>query len=383
MARIALAHDWLVARRGGELVLDRIIRALSNAHELTTIYTMFDSEQPITAAIDAMPRRVARLGRLPIISSRARRWLFPLYPSAVADLSRQLARDHDSQPIDLLISTSSAATKGMRPPPTAQTAVPHLCYCHSPARYAWARSADYAGNPLRALGLRVYSPHFRRWDRRTAAHVTRFLANSSHIAAEIRRCYDRDAEVLHPPVRTDAFTPSDNTARTHRWLVVAALEPYKRTDLAIEAAAITGAPIDIVGTGSELTSLQRLADRTGADATFHGRLGDAALQDMFRRARLLVFPQVEDFGIVAVEAQACGTPIVARAAGGALDSVIDGETGALFDEPTAEAIARAAAACPTPDVCAQACTTNAARFSEARFDSSLRRHVDSLLADRR
>jgi glycosyltransferase involved in cell wall biosynthesis len=392
--RIALAHDWLVGLRGGEWVLDAIIHALAPRVELTALFVMFHGCAPLTPAIDALPTHVSRVGRLPG-ANVFRRWLLPLYPAAVHDLSRRLAHEHRRHPIDLLISTSSAAIKNLKPPP----GVPHLCYCHSPARYLWSRQDAYAGHPLREIGLRVFAPRLREWDRATSASVTRFIANSTYTAREIARCYGLPADVVHPPVRVNFFTPpAPGAQRGDHFLVVSALEPYKRVDLAIRAAALAGRELRIVGDGSERQRLERLARRleslSGQDARgappissrrfavrFLGRLRDEDLRHEYRSARLLLFPQVEDFGIVAAEAQACGLPVVARAAGGALDIVRNAITGALFQADTPESLLAAVARCPGD--ADHACRINALRFAPQKFEYRLTTIVHEMLAQDR
>jgi glycosyltransferase involved in cell wall biosynthesis len=365
---VVLAHDWLCGLRGGEWVLDRIARCLSAEFDVAGLLVMFDDRRPLTPAIDALPRVVARLGRLPLAST-LRRWLLPCYPRAVADLSRRLEHVHARSPIALLVSTSSAAIKGLRAPP----GVPHLCYIHSPARYIWSRTQEY-DRGLRGLGLRAVRRRFMAWDHATAANTTSFLANSAYTAGEVRRCYGRESAVLWPPVRTDFFrpaaTPRDPDAP---WLVVSALEPYKRVDLAIAAANRAGRPLVVVGAGSDRARLRRLA---GPTVTFAGRVNDGVLREHYRTARLLLFPQVEDFGIVAAEAIACGCPVVARRAGGALDIISQDVTGAFFDEPTPEALLAAVARCPAPE--ATACAASAARFAPERFDREFMEHVRAL-----
>jgi glycosyltransferase involved in cell wall biosynthesis len=286
----------------------------------------------------------------------------------VWELSRTLAQQHAKSPIDLLISTSSAAIKGLKAP----AGVPHLCYCHSPARYVWGQQSQYRSG-LRGLGLRLMGDRFREWDRATAANVTTFIANSAHTAAEIKRCYNRDATVIHPPVRDFFFelplTPRDPSAP---WLVVSALEPYKRVDLAIAAANQARHQLIVAGSGSQLASLKSLA---GPTVTFLGRISDADLRTQYHNASLLLFPQVEDFGIVALEAQACGLPVVARAAGGALETVVEGNTGALFPDNTSESLLEAIKRCPYNP---QATRDNSRRFSEATFDQRMRDQIAGL-----
>ncbi len=370
--RIAIAHDWLVGMRGGERVLDRVCRVASRVGEVTAIYTMFDDGRPLSDAIDGRRKIVAPLGTSQRVN-RARRWLLPVYPMMVRSLSAAVRHHHLREaPIDLLVSTHSAAIKALRAPP----GVAHLCYCHSPARYLWSQGAEYAeGSVLRRAGLGLAGPALRRWDRRTASRVTKFLANSTHIASEIERVYQREAEVLHPPARTDHFTPDSGVEREDFWLFVGAIEPYKRLDLAIVGAKRAGARLVVVGDGSEAASLRASLDASDR-VEWRGRVDDEELRRLYRSARLLIFPQIEDFGIIPVEAQACGTPVVARRAGGALDTVIEGETGAFFDEPNAESIAQAAARCPAPG---EACRQNAERFNEARFDDRMEQEMLALI----
>lgn len=376
-ARIALAHDWLCGYRGGEAVLERLALLIERDFEPAGLYVMFDDGRRLSPTIDAWRERrlitASYLNRLPGGPTSLRRWLLPAYPSAVGQLGRTLARDHSRRPIDLVISSSSAAIKGLRPPP----GVPHLCYCHSPARYVWSRMGDYSGRDaagaLRSLGLRAYAGRFRKWDRATASHVTRFIANSIHTAQLIKGVFARDAAVIHPPVRTDFFTPDPSIPRERFWLVVSALEPYKRIDLAIEAAQRAHARLVIAGSGSQRAALERLS---GPSVEFRGRVSDEQLRDLYRRAALLIFPQVEDFGIVAAEALACGLPVVARAEGGALDIIQEGVTGALFRDSSPASIASAASRAPHN---APACRAGALRFSTAQFDAAAAREIAGLV----
>lgn len=358
--RIALAHDWTVIARGGEQVLEAIARTLTDrGHTLTHLYTMADNGASIGPVIDTLQRVVPPVGRLPGAAGSLRRWMFPLYPLAVDQLSHQLACAHRREPIDLLVSTSSAAIKSLCAPP----GVGHLCYCHSPARYAWSQRHDYSrGSLLRRLGLGIYSPYFRHWDRATSARADVMLANSSHIATRIASAYHRHAEVLHPPVRTGFFTPDPSVQREPHVFVVSALEPYKRVDAAIDAAAASGRPLRIAGTGSDEPRLRAHAARTGHPITFLGRIDDEQLREEFRCAHALLYPQTEDFGITAVEAQACGTPVIALAKGGALDTVSDPDTGLLV--PNLDAFASAINRVRHDP---SACRANALWFREKRF----------------
>lgn len=377
--RIALAHDWLVNNRGGEAVLAHIAGVALRQADPGGLYTLFDGYGEYGNAIDSFARTTSVLNPLP---GPARRWLLPAYPMAVEGLSRALARDHARVPIDLLISTSSGLIKGV----CAPAGVGHLCYCHAPARYLWSMTDAYtrgAAGRVRALGFGLFGKSLRAWDRRTADHVDVFLANSTHVAREILRCFGREATVVHPPVRTDLFTPDPAVPREDFWFCFGAHEPYKRTDLAIDAALRSGTRLVIAGGGSAISSLRAHASRAPAGLIeFRGRVSDEALVDLYRRARCLIFPQIEDFGIVAVEAQACGCPVVARRAGGALDSVIEGETGSFFEGESADAIVEAVGRLPEDTArTAAACRMNAERFGTDRFERSIQSAIGSAIGE--
>ncbi len=366
-ARVALAHDFLVGVRGGERVLERLAALVTREFDAAGVYSMFDAGGATLPAIDVLERSAG----MPAWTCPARRWLFPLYPAIVRGLSRRVARAHARHRIDAIVSTSSAAVKGLRAP----AGVPHLCYLFAPARYAWTRTEDYARggglkSALRGAGLRLAAPGFRAWDRATARHVARFVTLSRYVAGQIARFYGRGASVVYPPVRTGYFTPDGGVPRGDYWLYAGALEPYKRVDLAIAAAGVAGATLVVAGEGSEGRRLRGMA---GPKVRFEGRVTDDRLRGLYRGARLLVFPQVEDFGIVAAEALACGTPVVARRAGAAPEIVTDPGTGAFFDEATPRALAEACARCPPPD--AARCAASAARFAEDRFDGAMRAEI--------
>lgn len=399
-ARVALVHDWLCGYRGGEAVLDRIARLVVAEHECAGLWTMVDDGRGLTPAIDVLTKHTSVLQRVPGGARGLRRWLLPLYPRAVESLSRSMAREHarhGGRPIDLVISTSSAAVKGVRAP----AGVPHLCYCHSPARYVWSQREEYGGGGgtegragagtlagrLRGAGLSLFGGGFRAWDARTAANVSQFLANSTHTRDEIKRCYGRDAAVVHPPARTEFFTPDASVKREDFWLLVGALEPYKRADLAIEAAMRKGQRLVVVGSGSSRAVLEGLASsgHASSDVRFEGRVSDERLRELYRSAKGLLFPQVEDFGIVAVEAQACGLPVIAQARGGALDSVIDGETGVLFKEASVDALLDAMERFEVRRGAVDwgtRCRANAERFSEAAFDDAMRTWIHRSLTSK-
>lgn len=327
----ALVHDWLTGMRGGEKVLAEIAALFPGA----PIYTLFHFPGSVSADLEAHPVRTSFLQRAPGVRRHYRRYL-PLFPTAVEDF--------DLGGHELVVSTSHCVAKGVIPPPTAL----HLCYCHSPMRYAWDQEHAYfprrRGAVARLRGAVL--TRLRAWDVASAARVDAFLANSSFVAARIERYYRRRAEVLHPPVDTGFFTPGDTPGdgggaggAAPYCLTVAALAPYKRLEVAMEACQRAGIELRIVGTGPERSRLER---RAGAGTRFLGRVDGEELRALYRGAHCLLQPGVEDFGIAPVEALACGTPVVARGEGGVLDIVADGAHGVLYrDGGDAAALAAA------------------------------------------
>lgn len=360
--KFAYAHDWLVGLRGGELVLDQLIQQFGTA----PIYTLVSNRTPLTPAIDACPQVTSMLQRIPGASGSLRRWLLPLMPMAVGQLR--------VEPCDVLISTSSCVMKSIRPPAGAV----HVCYCHSPARYIWSQPESYKSAMI-ASGLRLVRGPFQKWDRRTADRVHSFVASSNYIAQRIKDCFGREATVIAPPVRTDVFTMDASVKREDFLLIAAALEPFKRIDLAIEAANRLKRKLVVAGSGTLESELSRLA---GPTVEFVGQQSAAQLVNLARRAQAFLFPSLEDFGIAPVEAMACGCPVIALNAGGALDTVTE-RTGVFFDERSVDSLVGAIQELDRHPRNASDCRENAERFSAERFDAEIRTHIDSLLTARR
>jgi glycosyltransferase involved in cell wall biosynthesis len=256
----------------------------------------------------------------------------------------------------------------------------HLCYCHTPMRYAWDQFDAYFGRarvgPGQSAAYRHVMAWLARWDRATAPRVDRFVANSHYVAARIERYYNRRSSVLPPPVDTTLYTPGGGQ-RGRYFLVVSALVPYKRLDVAIQAANRLSAPLRIVGIGPERDRLARIA---GPTVEFLGSVSDETLRDAYRGATALVLPAEEDFGMAPVEALACGTPVVALARGGATESVTDGVTGCLVPEATVDAFAAALARTAAATWDQAELRAAAERFGVDRFETGCRSLVQELLA---
>ena len=358
---VALAHDWLTGMRGGERVLEILCQGFPKA----PIHTLIHNRDSVSPVINAHPVHTSLLQRIPGIERTYRRFL-PLYPAVVAAMPAPNA--------DVLISTSHCAIKSLHTRPGAR----HLCYCFTPMRYAWTFYEEYFGrNPVKALMVRPLLAALRRWDRRTAARVDHFVAISRHVRDRIRRFYGREADVVYPPVNTELWTPGDDPVRHDGFdLIVSALVPYKRVELAVRAYTRSGVPLKIVGSGSAYRELLALA---GPNVELLGRQPDDVLLDLYRTCRLLIFPGEEDFGIVPLEAQACGKPVVAYGVGGALETVQAGVTGVFFNQQTEDAlldaVTRAAAHTWDP----AAIRTHAERFGIPRFVQGLSNSLKKMI----
>lgn len=358
--KTALVHDWLTGFRGGEQVLLSLARLFPDA----PIYTLLHVKGSLPEELESREIHTSFIGKLPFARRLYRHYL-PLFPLAVRGL--------DVRRFDLVVSSSHCVAKSVTPGPRAR----HISYCHTPMRYVWDRFDDYFG-PARmgragSAALRVMAEGLRAWDVATAHHVHRYVANSGTVAARIRYFYGRDAVVIEPPVDTEFFTPGPEDGPEPAYdLVVSALVPYKRIDLAIDAANLTGRRLLVVGNGPEEA---RLRARAGKTVEFLGPAKRDRLLDLYRGCRALVLPGVEDFGIVVAEALACGRPAVVNAQGGGAEIVNHGEFGVTFTEPTGEAVARALGQLVPNRFSRLGLRKRAETFSRASFEERFRRMV--------
>jgi glycosyltransferase involved in cell wall biosynthesis len=364
-SRVALVHDWLTGMRGGEKVLE----ALCEIFPAAPLYTLVRVPGTVSERIEARPIHTSFVQHLPAPGRLYRHYL-PLYPLAVElwDLSS----------FDLVISSSHCAVKAVR---VRKDAV-HVCYCHSPMRYAWDQFDAYFGpdqiGKLKSRLMRPIMHAMARWDRATATRVDRFLANSQYVAGRIGRYYNRRSAVVYPPVATDFYTPESRSS-ARGFLIVSALVPYKRLDVAIEACRRLAAPLTIVGTGPEEARLRALA---GPDTRFLGWLPDEEIRTLYRSAAATLLPGTEDFGIVPLESQACGTPVVALGDGGARETVVDGETGVLVAEPTVEAFTAGLNRATEASFDPAAARANALRFSKEQFVTSIKAALNDAITEK-
>ncbi|MEP6811402.1 MAG: glycosyltransferase [Actinomycetota bacterium] len=356
--RIAIAHDWLVSYAGSERCVEEMLHLYPDAPLLTTLVNRGAVPGPLARAqpsfLQYVPGALAH-----------HEWLVPLMP--LAWRLRQPRTD-----VDVVISSSHACAKAVR----VGAGVQHLCYCHTPMRYAWDFEAERSRFP-RAIRpvARAGMAWFRQWDRHTSEGVTQFIANSSAVARRINDAYGRSAAVVHPPVKTDYFTP-DGTRGEH-FLYVGRLVGYKQPELAV--AIFAGLPhrLVVVGEGAARAALEAQAT---PNVEFVGSVDDETLRGLYRSARALIHPGEEDFGIAMAEAQACGTPVIALGAGGAVDIVEDERTGWLVGSRDVEAWRATVRRAAANVLDAQDIAAAAQRFSAPRFRAEIAAAVEALAA---
>ena len=371
--RIAIVHDWLDTWRGGENVLAEMIAVYPDADVFALVDFLPDG---LRTRLRGKRVRTSFLQHIPL-ARHFFRFLLPLFPRAIESL--------DVSPYDIVISSSHAVAKGARTAPRQL----HICYCYTPMRYAWDMREHYLaasrhGRGLRGAVVRRVLDHLQSWDRAASARVNRFIAISGYIRDRIRRCYDRDAAIIHPPVDVEFFvppgTPSSEKPRSY-YLAASRWVPYKRIDLIVEAfAALADRRLVVVGDGPDA---RRVRAAAGTNVEFVGDVSRERLRDLLQGARAFLFAAEEDFGILPVEAAACGTPVIALGRGGALETVraIDspGPTGVFFTEQSANAIAEAVRRFENQAdaIDATDCRANALRFSGAQFRAELAQFVES------
>jgi glycosyltransferase involved in cell wall biosynthesis len=355
--RVAIAHDWLTVPGGSEQVVLALLGMFPQAELFTTVY----DPRPWPREITERPVHASWLSRLP---GAARHYpkLLPLMSSAF--------RSFDLSGFDLVLSSSHAFAKNVRAPAGA----PHVCYCHTPMRYAWeegflqGEQVGRAGRPL----LPPLLAWLRRQDLAGAGGPDVFVANSQHVAARIRRYYGRSAQVVHPPVDVEHFLSLERSPEDY-YLVFGRVVPYKRVDLALAACSQLGRRLVVAGDGRALPAL-----RAGAPpgVEFRGKVSDSERDELLQGARALLFPGEEDFGIVPVEAQAAGVPVIGFGVGGLAESVADGVTGVLFAEQSVAALAAAIERFESLQLEQRAARESASAFGRERFRARMATVID-------
>ena len=376
MMKIALVHDWLNGMRGGEKCLEVFCELFPEAH----LYALFHEKGKMSPVIEAMDIRTSFIQKMPGVYKRYRYYL-PLFPRAIGRF--------DFSDYDLIISSSHCVAKGAKPGPNTK----HLCYCFTPMRYVWDMYEQYFGGDrggIASKAMPLFRKRLQRWDVQASERVHRFVAISEHVRDRIRRHYNRESDLIYPPVDCGRFKPAEKTE--DYYLIVSAFAPYKRLDIAVEAFNKSGRTLKIIGGGQNAKSLKEIA---GGNVDFLGPQDDEALAYYYAHCRAFIFPGEEDFGITPLESQAAGRPVIAYAKGGALETVVPlnprgdvkalsgSPTGVFFYEQTADALSDAIdlyernADGFEPD----AARENALRFDRPRFKEKFREYVNALTAD--
>jgi len=356
--RVALVHDYLNQYGGAERVLEAFCQIFPKA----PIYTLFYDKKGTGFAFANRRVETSFLQKTPFVKSHHRSFLM-LMPIAIEQF--------DFSQYDLVLSDSSSYAKGVITPPGTK----HICYCHTPIRYAWDDSHKYINEFGYSRAAQKIIPFFmnyiRFWDEQAAARVDGFIANSSFVAKRIKKYYQRESEIIHPPIRTDLFYLAEKPEKY--FLMVGRLLTYKRFDLAIEAFNQLGWPLKIVGDGPDRSRLEKMAR---GNIEFVGLVPDSKLRDYYAHCRAFVFPQEEDFGIVPVEAMASGRPVIAYQGGGALEIVQPGITGMFFKEQTAECLIDALKQFESDDFNPKIIKEQAEKFSQERFKEKIKEYLN-------
>ena len=352
-AKVAVVHDWLTGMRGGEAVLEAILELFPAAE----LFTLFHFPGSVSPKIEERTIHTSFLQNIARRASDYRR-LLPLYPRA--------ARSFDLRGFDLIVSSSHCVAKGVE-----AHGIRHITFCHTPMRYMWDRFDDYFpwSKPAQRIAASILRPWLQRWDRKTDG-VTRFVANSRFVAKRIATYYGREADVVHPFVDEEFLQPELKNEREDFHLIVSALVPYKKIELAMES----GRQMEIIGGGPLLETLQR---RAGPNVRFLGPVSRDRIIERLSRARSLILPGIEDFGITPLEAMALGTPVVALGQGGVLDTVAHGSTGILFDRPMVHSLRGALDEVESRTWDREALRAHAAAFSRERFRRELAALIDA------
>jgi glycosyltransferase involved in cell wall biosynthesis len=359
--KIALVCDWLTGMRGGERCLEATCELYPDADIFTLVYIpgsvskVIESHRIITSYIQDLPGKIEKF----------RRYL-PLFPHAI--------RRFDLSNYDCILSFSHCVAKGVKVP----KGIPHICYCFTPMRYAWHMRSEYISNfgYPKKWGAEFLLNYLKNWDRRISFGVTHFISISENVRNRIKQAYNRDSVVIYPPVECSRFAISEKDEGYY--LIVSALVPYKRIDIAIEAFNSLGQKLVIVGNGPELPRLRSIAS---ANIFFIDKADDNEVVECMKKCRALIFPGEEDFGIVPLEAQVCGKPVIAFGRGGVLETVVPDETGIFFHKQTSKALLEAVLSFEKTrgKFAPHKSRDNALRFDSSIYQQSIQNYIQSAI----
>ena len=371
--KVAIVHDWLVNYGGAERVVEEMLKLYPDADIYTLVYDekkmgkIFPKEKVHTSFVQKLP-----------MSTRLYTKLLTLMPKAFESF--------DFSGYDLVLCSSSSCAKGVITPPD----VPHICYIHSPMRYAWDQFFEYRkrSGRLTRFFMNRWMPSIRLWDFISSQRIDSLIANSKYIARRIQKYWNLSSTVIYPPVDTERLSPNNKESEDF-YVVFSRFVPYKRIDLAIKACGKLGKKLVVIGGGSQEAELKALAKEAFSshpdDVKFTGRISDSEVQDYLQRCKAMIFSAEEDFGIIPVEVQACGRPVIAFGKGGALETVKDGVTGVFFDKQETESVCTAIK--NFEDLSARGTfvsekiVEHAKSFSAEHFRNELLEHITKVTAD--
>ena len=354
--KLAIVHDWLTNMGGAEQVIINFKEIYPNA----PIYTTFYNPNNLDKKLRDIDVRTSFLQRKKMVTNHKK--YFPLMPLAF--------KLFNLKEYNIVLSNSTCCAKGVK----AQNGI-HVCYCNTPMRYAWEKKEDYIKDmgKIQKNIVSIFLYFMRKWDRWSSKRVDYFIANSTAVAERIKKYYNRDAIVIHPPVRCNLFNIS--AIDKDYYFVVSRLVTYKRFDLAVKACKELGRKLIIIGDGPERKKLEKIAEGD-SNIIFLGRQPDEVVKKYMQECKALLFPGEEDFGIVPVEAQACGRPVIAYGKGGVLDTVIDGETGKYFNEQTVESLKEAILNFENMKFDKDKIRKHAVKFDESIFRNKIKNFID-------
>ena len=362
--KVAIVHDWLVNYGGAERVVEQMLALYPEADIFTLVYdrkkmaSHFPPEKVHTSFIQRIPKATKLYTKL-----------LQFMPKAFESF--------DFSGYDLVLSSSSSCAKGIITPPM----VPYVAYIHSPMRYAWDLYYDYmrTSGALTRFFMKLWIPALRQWDFISSQRIDTIVSNSSYIARRIKKFWNRESTVINPPVDIERLSCNGKEPEDF-YVAFSRFVPYKRLDLAIQACGELGKKLVVIGGGSQEAELKALASRY-KDITFTGRIGDSEVTDYLQRCRALIFCAEEDFGIIPVEAQACGRPVIAFGKGGALETVVDGKTGVFFEEQTVESLKAAISRFESMEFSAEKIVAHAQKFSNERFRNELKATIEKTIQE--
>lgn len=358
MTKIAIAHDWLTNMGGAE----KVVINFKQIYKEAPIYTVSYNEKNLDKELKNIDVRTSFIQNLPKGNVKHQMYL-PFMPTAWEQF--------DFNEYDVVLSSSSSCAKGIITSPDTV----HICYCHSPMRYAWEFYNEYMEREkmgkIKKFLVKYIMNYIRIWDRASADRVDYYIANSKNVAKRIYKHYGIQADVIHPPVKGSYFNISD--VDEDYFLMVSRLVPYKRVDLAVEAFNELGLPLVVIGGGSQLENLKSIAK---PNVKIMGRQPDEVIKEHYSKCRAFIFPGEEDFGITPLEAQASGRPVIAYGKGGALETVIDDQTGVFFEEQTVESLKNAILKFETLHWDKQKIRKHALEFDEKIFKEKISKYVE-------